>query len=165
MRFGPIFAAFVLTAGLSAPADAAWRTYVNERFGVTADVPDDWKAGLPPTNGDGLDFKSPDGRASIVVSGSLNIADTIEEAIAMFEAPDEGETVTYKHATARSVVVSGIASDRIFYRKSILACHDQVWNSVSIEYPAADRVAYDALVIHVAHSLRAGKSEQMPDCP
>ena len=31
-----------------------------------------------------------------------------------------------------------------------------VWNSVSIEYPAAEKKAYDALVTHVAGSLKRG---------
>ena len=67
-------------------------------------------------------------------------------------------------ATSTRVVVSGTKGDSIFYRKSILSCRDQVWNSVSIEYPAAEKKAFDAIVTHVAGSLKAGQSEQVAEC-
>ena len=157
--------AVILTLCSSVALAASWRSYHNERFGTTADVPADWHAGEPPANGDGLVFTSPDGDATITVFGSLNISDTIAEAFSVYEAPNDGETITYHHRDKRAVVVSGTHGDRIFYRKSILSCGDMVWNSVSIEYPVADKKAYDALVTHVAHSLKAGASAQVAECP
>jgi hypothetical protein len=141
-----------------------WQTYVNERFGATAEVPATWHAGTPPENGDGLEFTSPDGQASIIVSGILNIDDTLDEAFGSEETPLDGETITYRHRGKHSLVVSGTKGDRIFYRKSILSCHDQVWNSVSIEYPAAQKQAFDAIVTHVAGSLKPGPSLQVAEC-
>ena len=141
-----------------------WQTYVNERFGSTADVPATWQAGTPPENGDGLEFTSPDGQASIIVSGILNIDDTLDEAFASRETPFDGETVTYRHRDKRGLVVSGTKGELIFYRKSILSCHDQVWNSVSIEYPATQKKAFDAIVTHVAGSLKPGPSLQVAEC-
>ena len=162
---GRVAAALAGLMALIGPASAdAWQTYANERFGATADVPADWRAGEPPANGDGLAFTSADGAARITVSGSLQTFDTIAEAMASYEAPNDGETVTYRHRGKRSVVVSGTSGDRIFYRKSILSCADTIWNSVSIDYPAADKSAYDALVTHVAGSLRAGPGWQAADC-
>ena len=49
-------------------------------------------------------------------------------------------------------------------RKSILACRNQIWDSVSIEYPAAEKKAFDTIVTHVAGSLKAGPSEQVAEC-
>ena len=81
------------------------------------------------------------------------------------EAPDDGATITYRHRGKRVLIVSGVRGDTVFYRKSILSCRDQIWNSVSIEYPAARKAAYDALVTHVAGSLRfGGASAQIPNC-
>jgi len=156
--------ALVLTLALSMAEAAGWRTYVNPRFGATAEVPSGWKAGEEPANGDGLDFTSPDGNAVIAVYGGLNISDTVAEAIADQATPNDGETITYTHTDPHSVVVSGTKGGRIFYRKSILVCRDQIWDSVSLEYPAAEKRAYDAIVTHVAGSLRAGQSAQIPDC-
>jgi serine/threonine-protein kinase len=162
---------FVLAAvsaallSLSLPAQAGlWQTYANERFGATAEVPATWKAGEPPENGDGLEFTSPDGQATIIVSGMLNIDDSLDAAFASREEAFEGETITYKHRDKHSVVVSGTKGDRIFYRKSLLACRNQVWDSVSIEYPAAQKQAFDAIVTTVARSLKAGPSEQVAEC-
>ncbi|MDB5600723.1 MAG: hypothetical protein JWN71_2767 [Xanthobacteraceae bacterium] len=157
--------AVILCLLLAAPAAAeTYRAYANERFGATADVPASWRAGPPPANGDGLVFRSPDGRAALTVSGSLNVADSVDEAMRDQATPNDGETVTYRQNGPRAVTLSGTKGDRIFYRKSILVCRDQIWNSIHLEYPARDKKAYDALVTHVARSLRPGRSEQISDC-
>jgi hypothetical protein len=69
-----MFVALLLVT-IAAPgvAQNAWRTYHNARFGVSADIPSDWKAGEEPANNDGLVFSSPDGTATITVSGMLVI--------------------------------------------------------------------------------------------
>jgi serine/threonine-protein kinase len=159
-----LLALLLLGAGLVPAAAETYRAYANERFGATADVPASWRAGPPPANGDGLIFRSPDGNAALTVSGSLNIADSVDEAMRDQATPNDGENVTYSKAGKRDVTISGTKGDRIFYRKSILVCGDQVWNSIHLEYPARDKKAYDALVTHVARSLRGGRSEQIADC-
>lgn len=158
-----LFALFLIFASLPAAAEK-YRSYTNERFGQTADVPASWKADPPPTNGDGLRFRSPDGKASLAVSGSLNIADTVDEAMRDQSKPLDGEDVTYRKVGKRDVTLSGHMGDAIFYRKSILVCRDQVWNSIHLEYPASDKKAYDAMVTHIAKSLRPGKGYQVSDC-
>ena len=163
MRVGTMIVAVLLIA--TAPAFAGlWFTYSNGRFGTTADIPAAWKPGKPPENGDGLTFASPDKRAKITVSGSLQVMDTIEDTVALLEAPNAGETITYRHKEPGVVVVSGTVGKRIFYRKSILSCGDTIWNSVAIEYPKAEKTAYDAIVTHVAASLRAGNGWQAENC-
>jgi serine/threonine-protein kinase len=158
---------FALALALAVPATAhavSVRTYVNERFGSTADVPTDWTPGEAPDNGDGLRFTSPDGQAWIVVSGGRQVWDSVGEAMAILESPNEGEQITYRHRETRLVVVSGLKRDRIFYRKSILSCRDTVWNNVAIEYPAARKQVFDAIVVQVAKSLRPGKSIEVAEC-
>jgi hypothetical protein len=152
-------AAFVAAAAAAnslVHAEDAYRTYHNDRFGVSADVPRDWRAGRPPDNGDGLKFTSPDGLATITVSGSYRIADTVAEALNSEQAPDEGETVTYQTRGPRMAVVSGMRGERIFYRKVVVSCKDQVMNRVSIEYPVTRKQQLDALLSHVAASLQGG---------
>lgn len=156
--------ALMLALAFTASAHAAsWRTYVNERFGSTADVPSDWQAGEAPANGDGLRFLSPDGQAWMIVSGSFQIG-SVAEAVSILEAPNDGEQITYRHRETRLVVVSGLKRDRIFYRKSILSCRDTVWNNLAIEYPAARKQVFDAIVVQVAKSLRSGKSIEVAAC-
>jgi hypothetical protein len=160
----PILALLLFPALASARAET-YRTYSNPRFGATADVPSNWRAEPPPENGDGLIFKSPDGTASATVSGRLNIDDSVEAAMQEALQPNQGETISYHQSGKNWVVVSGVDGDKIFYRKSMLVCRDQIWNDVDLEYPAAQKSAYDALVRHVAGSLHfSGTSAQIPNC-
>jgi hypothetical protein len=155
-----IFAVYAYPAG----ADD-FRLYSNPRFGASAEAPSNWRAEPPPENGDGQIFRSPDGQASITVSGVLNIAATPEEAMREEEQPQQGERITYMNQSRRMVVVSGLDGDKIFYRKSILVCGDQIWNHLSIEYPAARKADYDAIVARTAKSLHfSGVSDQIPNC-
>jgi serine/threonine-protein kinase len=157
MRTRIIFSVFATLALALAGAQAAtWRTYHNPRFGTTAELPADWVPQPPPENGDGLIFVSPDKRAEIAVSGILNI-DAIAKEIASRAEPNEDERVTYSKIGPSSVVVSGFkGEDRIFYRRSVTSCRNQIWNSVSIEYPASEKLTFDPIVQRVSASLRAG---------
>lgn len=163
-RTASLGAVALLAVAAAAAAEPQYRTYANPRFGTTADVPADWKADPPPENGDGLRFRSPDQRASLTVSGMLNSYDTIDEAMKSAEEPGEDEKITYRHREPRALVVSGTRGDTIFYTRRVLSCGDQIWNSVHLEYPAAEKAVYDALVTHVARSLRPGRSGQIPRC-
>ena len=139
------------------PATAAsWRAYHNDRFGATADVPTNWKPLPPPSNGDGLVFESPDGRATITVSGILATG-SVEDEIAERLSPGDSEKVTYSKANASTVVTSGFKGDTIFYRRSIAGCRGTLWNSVSINYPAAQKALYDGIVLRASASLRNGR--------
>jgi hypothetical protein len=139
-----------------------WRTYVNPRFGVSAQVPSDWAMGPEPVNGDGRVFTAPDGSAEITVSGILSTSSRDQEFSIMSTA-NPGETITYKAVRGAVVVVSGARADKIFYRKSVLRC--AIWNDVSIEYPAREKGKYDALVVHVAASLEPGRGDAPAPCP
>jgi hypothetical protein len=156
LRLAAFALASVAAATSPVRAEDAYRTYHNARFGVSADIPRDWRAGRPPENGDGLQFTSPDGTATITVSGGYRIADSVAEALNSEQAPDEGETVTYQTRGPRMAVISGMRGQTIFYRKVVLSCNDQVMNRVSIEYPLARKQQFDALVSHVAASLQGG---------
>ena len=153
----------LLACAGAAPA-ADYRGYANARFGTAADVPAGWRAGEEPENGDGLVFRSPDGKASVTVSGSLHVWDSIDEAMKIYEEPGQGETITYQHREPHALVVSGTRGDTIFYSRHVLTCRDQIWNNVHIEYPAAQKTAYDAMVTHIARSLHGGRSGQVPKC-
>jgi hypothetical protein len=162
---GLSIAAATLLLGFACPAPAAdYRNYANARFGTAADVPAGWRADEEPENGDGLVFRSPDGKASVTVSGSLHVWDTIDEAMKIYEEAGQGETITYRHREPRVLVVSGTRGDTIFYARHVLSCRDQIWNNVHIEYPAAQKAAYDAMVTHIARSLHGGPNGTVPRC-
>lgn len=140
----------------SASDAASFRPYHNDRFGVTADVPAGWRMGEAPENDDGRVFSSPDGSAEIIVSGGFVVLPAAEE-FALRLKPEAGETIDYTSRGRDRIVVSGRKGDRIFYRKSVLSCGGTVWNSVSLDYPAASKTAFDPIVARVAGSLHGGK--------
>ncbi|WP_363348356.1 hypothetical protein [Methylocystis echinoides] len=153
-----------LMAFMSAAAQAeSFQRYHNDRFGVTADVPTGWRMGAAPENDDGRVFSSPDGFAEIIVSGGFAVL-PISEEIALKLKPETGETIDYKSQGRDRLVVSGRKGDRIFYRKSLLGCSGTVWNSVSLDYPAAAKAAFDPIVARVAGSLRGGKGYATGAC-
>ena len=146
-------------------AEQGYRTYHNDRFGVSADVPADWKPGREPDNNDGLVFTSPDGASTITVSGILNADDTpASQVISDEQRAQSGETVTYRNKGPRQAVVSGTREAMIFYRKTMLSCRDQVVNHLVIEYPAAKKQDFDTLVTHVAGSMRTSPGWQIHNC-
>ena len=148
-------AASLALVAASAAFAGEWRRYHNARFGVSAEVPVDWRMGPPPENDDGRVFASPEGDAEIIVSGS-HVLEPLDQEFARMLAPD-GATVEYKSRGRDRVVVSGRKGARIYYRKALLSCGATVWNSVYLEYPAARKAAFDPIVAHVAASLRGGK--------
>ena len=154
--------ALLVGLAIVAPATAGqtYKRYVNERFGVTADRPADWPAGNEPENGDGLRFTSPDGKAFVSISGSLQTFDTVKEELDII-AEEKGGRVTLEKRGPRSIVQSGLRGDIIFYKRSLLTCKDQVWNNLVIEYPAARKSEFDTLVAHVAKSLKGGRGYQV----
>src|ERR1700761_4056754 len=148
-----------------ANAEQGYRTYRNDRFGVSADVPADWKPGQEPDNNDGLVFTSPDGAATITVSGILNADnEPASRMIAEEQQAQSGESVTYRSKGPRQAVISGTRDAKIFYRKTMLSCKDQVVNHLVIEYPVAQKQDFDALVTHVASSMRTSPGYQIRNC-
>ncbi|WP_374547790.1 hypothetical protein [Rhodoblastus sp.] len=159
-RSGRFFAARLATArtaaGLASGAKAEeWPRYHNERFGATADYPAGWTTEPAPENNDGRRFVSPDGRASLTISG-IFATDSRNAELDEKATPMPGETVTYRAARDNWIVLSGTRNGRIFYRKAILSCGGEVWNDLDIDYPVEEKTEYDALAAHIAASLRPG---------
>jgi hypothetical protein len=141
-----------------------WTTYVNDRFGATADIPASYKPGEAPANDDGLRFTSPDGDATIAVWSAL--ATVNEESFADYAKrlvsydKDDGWDVSFSADKGDWYAFSGSKADRIFYEKIIQACNGQIANHVRLEYPAARKTEFDPIVAHVAKSLRSGNGWQ-----
>ena len=48
----------------------------------------------------------------------------------------DGEQITHLRGERTWIEVSGFKGDRIFYRKSLLACGGTSWHEVALEHPA-----------------------------
>jgi hypothetical protein len=168
MRRKLAFVVAVLGAALS-PALLAisvaadnWLTYHNDRFGTTIDYPDRFKAEPEPANDDGRKFTSADG-AEFVVYGSLNVD---ELNLAQFQDfalknLDPGHVVTYNAHGENWFVISGTNGAKIFYERHLLSHRGELTENFSIEYPAAAKEDYDAIIARMAKSLRPGKGFQL----
>ena len=113
-------------------------------------VPAGWIQQPRQSNTEPLKFTSPDETASLTLYATP--AEKSRRSRSAFEIA-EGERVTYRRSTPRFVAVSGFRGDRIFYRKSNLACRGTRWHHVALEYAAEDKRKMDTLVTRVAHGM------------
>lgn len=155
MRFvlASIFA--LIFALVTAPVFAAeWGHYINERFGIEADVPPGFVAGKPPANGDGLRFSTP--TASLAVYGSLIVEGDFMDAVqqGMKWSADEGWNTTYQAVTPSWASWSGKKGSRILYVRAIRMCGGGVYGAFEFEYSEADRKTFDPVVERLVRSLK-----------
>jgi hypothetical protein len=110
-------------------------------------LPPDWQADTDGSTSGPPRYISPDGSAWISM-----FATPAGDRMQISVRPDE--EITYKRVTPRFVAVSGFkGGDRIFYRKSNLACGGKRWHHLVVEYDAADKRKMDALVTRLAHGM------------
>jgi hypothetical protein len=98
-------------------------------------LPPGWQQQPTDPKWQGKRFVSPDGTASF----SAYITPVAQEPIAQHMknvAFADGEQITHLRGERTWIEVSGFKGDRIFYRKSLLACGGTSWHEVALEYPA-----------------------------
>lgn len=67
-----------------------------------------------------------------------------------------GDRVTYQRQGQGWTVVSGYtAANRIFYRKTMLACGGRKWHNLALEYPASNKAEMDKFVTRASYALGA----------
>src|SRR5262249_30372419 len=71
----------------------------------------------------------------------------------------DGEELTYLHGERDRLTASGLKGDAIFYRKVMLACGGTVWRHVAVEYPAAARRSFDAVIERLARRVEPGADD------
>jgi len=68
----------------------------------------------------------------------------------------EGDRVTYQRHGPGWTAVSGYTADnRIFYRRTTLACRGRKWHNLKLEYPASEKSAMDGFVTRASYALAA----------
>jgi serine/threonine-protein kinase len=112
-------------------------------------VPQGWTEESRDSAESPLRYLSPDGTASLALFATPANA----RSRPSLQLPAEDERITYKRVTPRFVAVSGFKGDRIFYRKSNLACAGKRWHHIVLEYPADEKARMDAIVTRIAHGM------------
>ena len=92
-------------------------------------------------------YVSPDGAAWMEVSA------TSSKTSSVVFGSGADERVTYRRQTRNFIALSGYRGDRIFYRKSNLACGGTRWHSIELEYPISAKRSMDAIVTKIAHGM------------
>lgn len=140
-----------------ASADAAYKTYVNKRYGFVVDYPDYLKPQGEAANGDGQVFSSASADAELRVYARACIDEldtTPDEFIARANKlqKKEGRQITYRAKGKSFAVVSGTKADNIFYDKVVI---DGSWCSIlEWTYAAANRDKYDEATRRIASSFK-----------
>jgi hypothetical protein len=149
-----ILLALILTLFATPLCAAEWGHYLNERFGVEADVPPGFAPGEPPANGDGLGFATPTAKLSIY--GSLIVDGDFESNVAQRVqwSQDDGWAITYQASTPNWASWSGTRGSRILYVRAIRMCDGEGYGAFELEYSEADLKAFNAVVDRLAASLR-----------
>lgn len=150
MRAEAGVAAAVLALCGSAVAHAeSWAAYRIPETGTTVDIPASIfteDAGKP--DGHGQRFRSADGRADLTVQA---VPRTGESPAAFLARKNPPSGIVYKRITPHFFVVSSVKRDTIWYDR----CNFSVRyvHCVLINYPAAEKRQWDAVVTRVSHSL------------
>ncbi len=147
----------ILSAVLSANAQAKYRTYTNDRFAFSIEYPSDLlKMQPPPANNDGRTFKSKDGTIEMRAWGQhnaleRNLAEEYDESVKVC-----GNASVYKVFYERYFVISCTVNGRIFYQKTLNrgTTAPEVFYTFTIEYPRSQKAKMDAVVTRISRSFK-----------
>lgn len=149
-----LFSAIIALCGTSSIALAAgWTTYRIPESGTSVDIPAaifTEPAGKP--DGYGQQFRSFDGRADLTVQAVENRQRLSPAEFLARKNPPKG--IIYKRITSNFFVVSSIKRDKIWYNRCNFA--RGYVHCVLINYPAAQKRRWDAVVTRISLSLRGG---------
>lgn len=147
------FAIAIVLTLLSLPAAAQQGLNRND-FRVIA--PHDWTL-LPPGKTNDRRFVSPRRDAWLSLYAS-HVRGPVSSHFHRWGV-NAGDRVTYQRQGQGWNVVSGYTADnRIFYRKTMLACGGQQWHNLEFEYPASDKPAMDEFVTRASYALEVYRS-------
>ena len=123
-------------------------------------VPKGWIQEIVDPESKTRGFSSPDGRSWLMTKQTEADQSSVKRDMDEI-AFQEGEQITYQRRGATWIAVSGYRDDRIFYRKSNLACGGTRWHHVELQYPREIKRQMDATVTAIAR----GMSLYGDDCP
>ncbi|MBH5398750.1 hypothetical protein HZZ13_13240 [Bradyrhizobium sp. CNPSo 4010] len=149
-----LVAAIIALCATSSIASAnGWRTYRIPQSGTSVDIPASIftePAGKP--DGYGQQFRSSDGSADLTVQAVENWQNLSPAEFLAKKNPPSG--IIYKRITSNFFVVSSIKRDKIWYDRCNFS--RGYVHCVLINYPAAEKRRWDAVVTRISRSLRGG---------
>lgn len=131
----------------------SWTAYRIPQSGTSVDIPISIfteQAGEP--DGYGRKFRTPDGAADLTVQAVAREQGISPAAFLAAKQPPAG--IVYKRIAQNFFVVSSIRHDKIWYDRCNFT--NRYVHCVLINYPAAEKRRWDAIVTRISHSLRGG---------
>jgi hypothetical protein len=143
--------ALSLVSAAATAGNTDWQRYVIPKTGAAVEIPmavfsED--AGLPES-GLGRRFYTRDRRADLTVQSIPNPAN--DSPAAFLEKQRPPSDVVYKRVTPNFFVVSSFRNGRIFYDRCNRS--GDYMNCVLLNYPAAEKQAWDEIVTRISYSL------------
>jgi hypothetical protein len=161
----PVLALFAPPAA-SAAQSQHWKQYRNERYGMRIEYPSAmFKPERPPENGDGMIFKTEDGRATLRVSGGFNV---LERSVAQMRAEAiQSRAATRLRAnkiTAKGFDLDGSSNEGDFHLRVFLSNGANVIDTLEITYPPESQARFRPIARRIVKSFRSGKSDWYKNC-
>lgn len=151
--------AFILVCAFATSATAAdFKSYANERFEYSIDLPSAFRTESIPENGDGLGLASADGSSKLSVWGNYITEGGFrsESDFRRKSEADEGWNFTYEKRGPAWASLSGSKGGRIIYMRQIALCDDAMGN-FTLEYPASEQKRYGPLIERMVRTLKGPK--------
>jgi hypothetical protein len=147
----PCLSAAVILLGfvpqLALAGDTEWRRYTIPNTGTSVDMP---VSIFTSDGGTGRKFFTEDRRADLTVQSVANPASASPATFLAKMQPPAG--IIYKRVTSDFFVVSSIRNDRIWYNRCNRGSGSM--NCVMINYPAAEKRQWDAVVTRISKTLK-----------
>jgi hypothetical protein len=115
-------------------------------------VPQGWTQDLADPETRTRRFVSPDGRSLMVTRETVANRAALNREMDVI-AYRSDEEITYQRRATSWIAVSGYRNDKIFYRKSNLACGGTRWHHIELEYPREQKLKMDATVTYIARDM------------
>ena len=148
------FVAIIVALAITSSARAdTWSTYRIPQSGTSVDIPTSIfteQAGKP--DGYGQQFRTSDGGADLTVQAVPRQQGISPAAFLATKQPPSG--IVYKRIAPSFFVVSSIKRDKIWYDRCNFT--SRFVHCVLINYPAAEKRQWDAVVTRISHSLSGG---------
>lgn len=143
----------VMLCVFPAAAEAeSWSSYRIPESGTSVDIPASIfteEAGRP--DGYGMQYRTGDGRADLTVQAVPNDGSSPAAFLAK-KSPPAG--IIYKRITPRFFVVSSVRHGKIWYDRCNFG--SRYVHCVLINYPAAEKRQWDAVVTRISRTLSGG---------
>jgi hypothetical protein len=115
-------------------------------------VPPGWTQELADAATKTRRFRSPDGHSFFKSNQTPAEANNLRSQMEALTI-QPGEQITYLRRADTWMVTSGYRGNRIFYRKSNLACGGRAWHNIELLYPREQKRQMDQTVTYISHSV------------